>query len=46
MTEIPNVSAQRYASGAMKQLWAPEGKIRLEREFWIAVMRAYQFNGP
>lgn len=45
MTDIPNVLAQRYASGAMKALWSPEGKIRLEREFWIAVMRAQQAEG-
>ena len=37
---IPNVIAQRYASPAMQEIWSPEGRIVLEREFWIAVMRA------
>jgi len=45
MTEIPNVLAQRYASEAMCALWSPAGKVRLEREFWIAVMRAQQAEG-
>ncbi len=37
---IPNVLASRYASGAMVDVWRPEGRIRLERELWIAVLRA------
>jgi adenylosuccinate lyase len=37
---IPNILAQRYASPAMQALWSPVGKIRLEREYWIAVMKA------
>jgi|TARA_B110000037_G_scaffold217570_1_gene278895 adenylosuccinate lyase len=45
MSVIPNVLAERYASEAMKALWSPEGKVRLEREFWIAVMRAQQAEG-
>ncbi len=45
MATIPNVLADRYASAAMKALWSPEGKIRLEREFWIAVMKAQRAEG-
>ena len=40
MESIPNVLAQRYASAAIRKIWSPEGKIRLEREYWIAVMKA------
>jgi len=35
-----NVLAARYASGAMVDIWSPEAKIRMERQLWIAVMRA------
>jgi len=37
---IPDVLADRYASQAMVEIWSPRAKILLEREFWIAVMRA------
>ena len=40
VTEIPNVLAQRYASAEMVALWSPEHKVRLERDLWIAVLRA------
>lgn len=40
MEAIPNVLAQRYASEAIREIWSPSGKIRLEREYWIAVMKA------
>ena len=43
--EIPNVLADRYASAAMTSLWSPTGKIILEREFWIAVMKAQKDLG-
>lgn len=42
---IPNVLAERYASPAMCAVWSPEGKIRLERELWIAVMKAQRELG-
>ena len=42
---IPNVLANRYASTAMTQLWSPEHKVVLERQLWIAVMRAQQDLG-
>ena len=35
---IPNILASRYASVEMAKLWAPEGKIVLERELWLAVL--------
>ncbi len=45
MDEVPNVLAERYASAAMKALWSPTGKVRLEREFWIAVLKAEASEG-
>ena len=42
---IPNVLANRYASAAMTDIWAPENKIRLERQLWLAVLRAQQQLG-
>ncbi len=40
VTTIPNVLAQRYASAQMVELWSPEHKVALERDLWIAVLRA------
>ena len=37
---LPDILAQRYASAAMLEVWSPEGRIVLERELWIAVMKA------
>lgn len=45
MTHIPNVLAERYASPAITGIWSPEGKVRLERELWIAVMKAQRDLG-
>lgn len=46
MTEpIQNVLAERYASSAMCAIWSGEGKVRLEREFWVAVMKAQKDLG-
>lgn len=42
---IPNILAQRYASPAMNALWSAEGRILLEREWWIAVMKAQRDLG-
>ena len=40
VVQIPNVLAQRYASAEMVQLWSPEHKVVLERDLWLAVLRA------
>ena len=45
MSLIPNVLAERYASAAITGIWSPEGKVRLERELWIAVMKAQRELG-
>jgi adenylosuccinate lyase len=42
---IPNILAERYASNAMTAIWSAEGRIILEREFWIAVMRGQRELG-
>jgi adenylosuccinate lyase len=42
---IPNVLAERYASPALQSIWSAEGRIVLEREFWIAVMKAQKDLG-
>ena len=42
---IPNVLAERYASPAISEIWSAEGRIVLEREFWIAVMKAQKDLG-
>lgn len=40
-----NVLASRYASAAMVGLWDETGRVRLEREFWIAVLKAQRELG-
>lgn len=44
--ELPaDVLAERYASPAMAAIWSARGKVVLEREYWIAVMRAQRELG-
>src|SRR5918996_1729013 len=42
---LPDVLASRYATQPMVELWSPERKVRLERELWVAVMRAQRALG-
>ena len=42
---IPNVLAERYAAAKIREIWSPEGRIILERGFWIAVMKGQQNLG-
>ena len=37
---IADVLAARYASRELVRLWSPEHKVVLERELWLAVLRA------
>ncbi|MYA23117.1 MAG: adenylosuccinate lyase, partial [Gemmatimonadetes bacterium] len=39
-TAIANILAQRYASRAIQDLWSERGRIVLERELWIAILKA------
>ncbi len=42
---IPNVLAERYASPLIKAVWSPAGRIAIERDYWIAVMKAQRDLG-
>lgn len=42
---IANVLAERYASAAIKDIWSQHGRVALERDFWIAVMKAQRDLG-
>jgi adenylosuccinate lyase len=42
---IPNVLANRYAGADLAHLWSPEHKIVLERQLWIAVLKAQKDLG-
>ncbi len=42
---IRNVLADRYASDAMKSIWSGDGRVIMERDYWIAVMKAQRELG-
>ena len=42
---VLNVLAERYASAAIRDVWSQRGKVHLERDFWIAVMKAQRDLG-
>src|SRR4051794_30747801 len=42
---IPNVLAGRYASQPLAEIWSPRHKIILERQLWLAVLRAQRDLG-
>ncbi len=42
---VPNVLAGRYAGADLVEIWSPEHKIVLERQLWIAVLRAQRDLG-
>ncbi len=44
-TTVPNVLATRYAAPDLAAIWSPEHKIVLERQLWIAVLRAQRELG-
>lgn len=45
MKSIQNVLAERYASEQMRDIWSAEGRIRSERDYWIAIMCAQRELG-
>ena len=45
MDTITNVLAERYATKPLCEIWSPVGKIKLERELWIAVLKAQRDLG-
>ncbi|WP_221031379.1 adenylosuccinate lyase [Actomonas aquatica] len=42
---ITNVLAERYASSAIKAIWSPTGRVGIERDYWIAIMKAQRDLG-
>ncbi len=42
---IPDVLAHRYASQEMCYIWSAHGRVLIERELWIAVMKAQRDLG-
>jgi adenylosuccinate lyase len=42
---VPNVLATRYAADDLARIWSPEHKIVLERQLWIAVLKAQRDLG-
>src|SRR5882757_7052000 len=42
---ISNVLAERYATAPMRAIWSAEGKVKMERELWIAVLKAQRDLG-
>jgi len=42
---IPNVLAERYASPEMRAIWSARGRVAIERDLWIAVMKAQRDLG-
>jgi adenylosuccinate lyase len=42
---ISNVLAGRYASAELAEIWSPRHKIALERQLWIAVLKAQRDLG-
>ncbi|MFC1525361.1 adenylosuccinate lyase [Candidatus Latescibacterota bacterium] len=42
---IPNILAARYASAPVRRIWSEAGRIVMERQLWIAVLRAQRDLG-
>jgi adenylosuccinate lyase len=42
---VKNILADRYASENLKALWSEEGKVRMERRLWIAILHAQRDLG-
>jgi adenylosuccinate lyase len=44
-TAVPNILATRYAGADLVAIWSPEHKVVLERQLWIAVLKAQRDLG-
>ena len=42
---VSNVLAERYATAEICDIWSPEGKVRMERDLWIAVLKTQEALG-
>ena len=40
-----NILADRYASNEMREIWSAEGRVLLERDYWIAIIKAQKSLG-
>lgn len=45
MDTVPNVLATRYASPEMREIWSARGRVLLERDLWIAVLKGQRDLG-
>ena len=45
VVSVPNVLATRYAGADLAAIWSPEHKIVLERQLWVAVLKAQRDLG-
>ena len=43
--QIPDVLASRYASSELTRVWSPEHEVVLERQLWVAVLKAQRDLG-
>ena len=44
-SSVPSVLATRYATPAMRDIWAPANKVVAERRLWVAVLKAQAAAG-
>ena len=44
-SDFPNILASRYASNSIKAIWSDQSRVVLERQTWIAVLKAQKQLG-
>jgi len=42
---VSNVLAERYATAEICEIWSPAGKVKMERDLWIAVLKTQKNLG-
>ena len=42
---VSNVLAERYATAEICEIWSPAGKVKMERDLWIAVLKTQKSLG-
>jgi len=42
---VSNVLAERYATAEICEIWSPAGKVKMERDLWIAVLKSQKNLG-
>ena len=43
--QVSNILAERYASSDLCEIWSPAGKVKLERDLWVAVLKTQKSIG-